>query len=302
MNDAAVFTGVGKRYGKRWALRECNLEIPEGRVVALVGPNGAGKTTLLHLATGLLEPTTGIIRVLGVEPFGDPSLLPDIGFVAQEVPLYRNFTVEDMIAFGRRLNRRWDDQVARERLDRVQISLRDRVGNLSGGQRAQVALALVLAKRPRVLFLDEPLASLDPLARRELLQSLMEGVAEDGLTVVLSSHLIADLERICDHLILLSSSRVQVSGDIEKLLDSHRVVTGPLRDAAAIPGVESIVSRIDTQRQTTIFARVRGPLLDPSLTAQRPDLEELVLAYLGTPEATSLPSPRLARAEGGGSR
>src|SRR5262245_41772091 len=189
MTAAVVATGLGKRYRGRWGLRDCTLEIPKGRVVALVGPNGAGKTTLLHLATGILRPSAGSVSVLGSTPGADATLLSRVGFVAQDVPLYRNLSVADTLEFGRRLNSRWDQSLAVERLERLGIPLRDRVGELSGGQRAQVALALALGKRPELLLLDEPLASLDPLARREFLQVLMEGVAEHGLTVVLSSHL-----------------------------------------------------------------------------------------------------------------
>ncbi len=294
MSAALVATGLGKRYRRRWALRECSLEIPEGRVAALVGPNGAGKTTLLHLATGLLEPTAGSVRVLGAVPGKDPALLPKFGFVAQDVPLYRNFTVADMLAFGRGMNARWDDALARERLDRLGIPLDDRVGHLSGGQRAQVALALALAKRPQMLLLDEPLASLDPLARRDFLRVLMEGVAEDGATAVLSSHLISDLERVCDYLILLSSARTQVAGDIEQLLSVHRVLTGPRRDVDRIAGVVEVVQESHTERQTTLLVRTDGPILDPAWEVHEVGLEDLVLAYLGQPSASALPEPRLA--------
>src|SRR5437764_6901372 len=190
---------LGKRYGNTWALRDCSLHLPAGRIAALVGPNGAGKTTLLHLAVGLLRPDAGEVRVFGRDP---RSVLPDIGFVAQDTPLYRDFTAAELITMGSKLNRRrWDAALARERLARLGIPPDKPVGKLSGGQRAQVALALALAKRPRLLLLDEPIASLDPLARREFLQSLMGSVAETGTTVLLSSHLLADLERVCDYLI-----------------------------------------------------------------------------------------------------
>src|SRR5439155_8225005 len=232
----------------------------EGRVAALVGPNGAGKTTLLHLATGLLEPSAGSISVLGRRPDRDPSVLPLIGFMAQEVPLYRTFTAGDMLEFGRRMNPRRDEGFARKRLERVGIRPNDRVGHLSGGQRSQVALTLALAKRPSVLLLDEPLASLDPLARREFLKALMEGVADGELTVILSSHLITDLERVCDYLILLSASSTQVAGDIGDLLGSHRVLTGPRRDVTDVAGVGAIVQQSSTDRQTTLLVRTDGPI------------------------------------------
>ena len=250
MTTAITATGLGKRYRQRWALRECTLEIPEGRVAGLVGPNGAGKTTLLHLATGLLEPTAGTVSVFGLNPRVDAQALPVIGFVGQEVPLYRSFTVADMLSFGRHLNPSWDDQLARSRLDRLDIPLRDRVDQLSGGQRAQLALALALAKRPRVLLLDEPLASLDPLARREFLQTLMESVAEDDVTVLLSSHLVMDLERVCDYLIVLARGHTQVVGDIDQLLRMHKILTGPPRNVVGIGGVASVVQETKTERQT----------------------------------------------------
>jgi len=296
MTPALIATALGKRYGRRrWGLRDCTVEIPQGRVVALVGPNGAGKTTLLHLATGLCRPTAGTVRVLGRAPDRDVHLLPDIGFVAQDVPLYRSFTVRDLLALGRHTNRRWDGEFAVARLQGAGVDLGQRAGTLSGGQRAQVALTLALAKRPRLLLLDEPLASLDPLARREFLQALMAGVAEGGLTVVLSSHLIADLERVCDYLVVLSAARTQVSGDIDQLLASHRVLTGPRRDVpAGVAGVAAVVQQAHTERQSTLLVRTSGPILDPAWSVAETGLEELVLAYLGRPQATALPPPRLA--------
>ncbi len=292
MSAAVIATGLGKRYRRLWALRECNLEIPEGRVIALVGPNGAGKTTLLSLCAGLLRPTAGEVRVLGRSPERDLDLLPDIGFVAQDVPLYRSFAVRDLLEMGRRTNPRWDGGLAAERVERAGIDPGQRAGTLSGGQRAQVALAMAFAKRPRLLLLDEPLASLDPLARREFLQALMEGVAEGGLTVVLSSHLIADLERVCDHLIVLSAAHTQVAGDIDDLLASHRVLLGPRRDNGHLPGF--VVQESHTDRQSTLFVRLDGPVHDPAWSAQEVTLEDLVLAYLGRPNASALPAPRLA--------
>ncbi|HEX9313124.1 MAG TPA: ABC transporter ATP-binding protein [Actinomycetota bacterium] len=294
MTAAVIAAGLGKQYRDYWALRDCSLEIPEGRVAALVGPNGAGKTTLLHMLTGLLRPTAGQVSLLGRTPGDDSGLLPHIGFVAQDVPVYRSFTVAEHLEFGRRMNKRWDGDLARARVERAGIDLGQRAGSLSGGQRAQVALALALAKRPDLLLLDEPLASLDPLARREFLQALMEGVVEGGHTVVLSSHLIADLERVCDHLIVLSASRTQVAGDIEDLLGSHRILTGPRREVGRVAGVAAIVQETHTDRQTTLFVRTNGPIHDPAWSVQEVGLEELVLAYLGQPNATALPRPRLA--------
>jgi ABC-2 type transport system ATP-binding protein len=296
VTPAVIATGLSKRYRRHFGLRECNLEIPKGRVVALVGPNGAGKTTFLHLTAGLLQPTEGTIAVLGRTPNRDVDLLPEVGFVAQDVPLYGSFTVQDLLEFGRRTNARWDGDFAAARLARIDIDAGQRAGSLSGGQRAQVALTLALAKRPSLLLLDEPLASLDPLARREFLQGLMEGVADSDLTVILSSHLIAELERVCDHLVVLSATRTQVAGDIEDLLASHRVLVGPRRDVGHLAGVAAIVQEAHTDRQTTLLVRTDGPILDPAWVVQEIGLEDLVLAYLGRPNATALPPPTLAHA------
>jgi ABC-2 type transport system ATP-binding protein len=291
---AIVATGLGMRYGKRIALRDCSMEIPSGTVTALVGPNGAGKTTLLLLAAGLLAPTAGTITVLDRTPHRDVELISRIGFVAQDVPLYGSLTVAEMLRFGQKMNRRWDQQLAQQRMEKVQIPLNQQVHELSGGQRAQVSLALALGKKPDILLLDEPLASLDPLARREFMRVVMETAADSEITIVLSSHLVADLERVCDHLVVLSSSRTQVVGEIGALLDSHRVLVGPHCDSGGpdIGGVATIVERTDSERQTSLLVRTNGPILDPKWTSQPVTLEDLVLAYLARPGATALPAPR----------
>jgi ABC-2 type transport system ATP-binding protein len=224
--SAAVETHeLSKRYRRASALTECTVTVPEGRVCALIGPNGAGKTTLLRILAGLVHPSAGTASVLDGKPRQDPAFLADIGFLAQEIPLYRSFTAEDHIRAGAHLNPRWDAALARTRLAELRIPLDQRIGKLSGGQRAQVALALTLAKRPRLLLLDEPFAALDPLARRNFLAALTSAVTDAAgrLTVVLSSHLVSDLERVCDHLILLAGSRVQLAGDIDTLLAEQRV-------------------------------------------------------------------------------
>jgi ABC-2 type transport system ATP-binding protein len=291
MTVALETTGLGKRYRRTWALKDCTLAVPEGRVAALVGPNGAGKTTLLHLGVGLLQPTSGSIRLLDRHS-GSPGLLERVGFVAQDTPLYRDFTVADLLTFGRKLNRRFDPSLARERLDQLGIPMDRRAGKLSGGQRTQVALALALAKRPELLLLDEPLASLDPLARREFLQTLMGSVAEQGTTVLLSSHLLADLERVCDYLIVLSAAHVQVLGTVEELLDRHKLLVGPYREAQPpIAGVAQVVRASHTDRQATLLVRTDGPIHDPAWKAHDVTLEDLVLAYLADPSAGALPGP-----------
>ena len=225
MSTAIKTHELSKRYRRASALTECTVTVPEGRVCALIGPNGAGKTTLLRILAGLVRPSAGSVTVLDGEPRQDPAFLADIGFLAQEIPLYRGFTAEDHLRVGAHLNPRWDAALARTRLAELKIPLNQRVGTLSGGQRAQVALVMTLAKRPRLLLLDEPFAALDPLARRNFVAALASAVTDEAgrLTVVLSSHLVTDLERVCDHLILLAGSRVQLTGDIDTLLAEQRV-------------------------------------------------------------------------------
>ncbi|WP_406675083.1 ABC transporter ATP-binding protein [Nonomuraea sp. N2-4H] len=281
MKPALEVTGLGVRYRRTWALRDCSLSVPAGRVAALVGPNGAGKTTLMHAAVGLLRPETGSVRVAG-----------EVAFVAQDKPLYDGFTVAEMLAFGRRLNRRWDDGAARRRLAGLGIPLDRKVGRLSGGQQAQVAVTLAVAACPDLLVLDEPLANLDPLARHDVMRSIMAEVAGRELTVLLSSHVVSDLEETCDWLILLNEGRLQVSGDIEELLDGHHVLTGP--EQASPAGADAVsVSR--TGRQVTMLVR-GGPPLDPRWQARRPGLDELVTGYLRSPESGALPGLAEVRA------
>jgi ABC-2 type transport system ATP-binding protein len=273
--------GLTKRYRKVTALTDCTITVPEGRISALIGPNGAGKTTLLRVLSGLAKPSGGDVAVLGGTPRQDPAFLAEIGFLAQEIPLYRRLSAEDHIALGAHLNPRWDGVSVRHRLESLGIPLDQTVGTLSGGQRAQLALALTLAKRPQLLLLDEPVAALDPLARRQLLAHLAEAVADGGLTVVLSSHLLADLERVCDHLILLAASRVQLCGDIDTLLAEHQVLVGPRKDTTAIERDHTLVEAVRTARQTTLLIRRKGPVIDPAFEAADVGLEELVLGYMG---------------------
>jgi ABC-2 type transport system ATP-binding protein len=269
---------LGKRYGGRWALRDCALRLPAGRVAALVGPNGAGKSTLLHLAVGLLRPDAGAVRVFGAAPYENTAALANIGFVAQDTPVYRDFTADELVRMGGKVNRRWDATLARARLAQLGIPPRKPVGKLSGGQRAQVALALALAKRPRLLLLDEPVASLDPLARREFLQSLMGSVADSGTTVLLSSHILADLERACDFLVVLQAGKVQLAGDVDDIVAEHRQLVGP-RDLP-LDGVGTVVRARHTDRQSTLLVRTDGSVRDPSWTVHELTLEDLILAYL----------------------
>jgi ABC-2 type transport system ATP-binding protein len=280
MKPAIETSGLTKRYRRVAALDNCTISVPEGRISALVGPNGAGKTTLLRLLAGLAAPTAGHAAVLGDTPRQDPAYLAEVGFLAQEIPLYRRLTAEDHIGIGAHLNPRWDGESVRERLAHLRIPLDRPAGTLSGGQRAQLALALTLAKRPRLLLLDEPLAALDPLARRDFLAALAEAAVGGDLTIVLSSHLIADIERVCDHLILLAESQVQLCGDTESLLAQHRILTGPRKDTAAIARTHSIVREDTTPRQTTLLVRLNGPVIDPAWAVDEPNLEEIVLGYM----------------------
>ena len=270
--------GLGKKYGRRWALTDCDLEIPSGHVVGLVGPNGAGKTTLLNLAVGMLSPTTGAVQVLGA-PAGTQQA--KVGYVAQDTPTYVRLSVADHLRLGARLNPNWDDSLAQQRIQHLRLDPKQRAGKLSGGQRAQLALTLGLAKRPELLVLDEPVAALDPLARREFLQDLMEAVADQELSVLLSSHLVSDIERACDYVIVLVDSRVQVSGEIDALLDTHYRLTGPRRDPKDLPREQFVVTASHTDRQSTYLIRTEQPIHDPAWTVTRLTLEDLVLAYMG---------------------
>src|ERR1700729_1607492 len=242
MTGVIETSGLGKRYRRAWALRDCTLAIPEGHVVGLVGPNGAGKTPLLPLATGLLAPTSGTISVLGAPPVGSAGQLGRVGFVAQNTPVYARMPVADHLRLGAWLNPGWDEKLAQRRIEELGLDPRQRAGTLSGGQRAQLALTLALAKRPELLLLDEPVASLDPLARREFLQDLMTATAEHGLSVVLSSHVVADLERVCDYLIVLGGARVQAAGPVEELLATHHLLSGPRRDPDTLPAGQEVIS------------------------------------------------------------
>ena len=272
--------GLGKRYGRKWALSECTLAIPAGKVVGLVGPNGAGKTTLLHLSVGLLPPSTGSISVLGARPGTTSRQLARVGFVAQETPTYAGMSISDHLRLGSWMNPSWDAKLAEDRLARLGLDSHQKAGEISGGQRAQLALTLAVAKRPELLVLDEPIASLDPLARREFLQGLMEVVVEHGASVILSSHLVADLERVCDYLVVLVDSRVQVAGSIEELLATHYRLTGPRRDANALPSDQQVIGESHTDRLSTLVVRTDKPVLDPSWSVEQLDLEDLVLAYM----------------------
>jgi ABC-2 type transport system ATP-binding protein len=297
LDKAAVLEarGLGKRFGSRFALSDCTLRIPAGHVVGLVGPNGAGKTTLLQIAVGLLSATSGTIRVLGRNPDSGPSQLARVGFVAQDTPVYPGLSIADHLRLGRHTNAGWDQSLADDRMARLGLDPSQKAGKLSGGQRAQLALTMAIAKRPDLLILDEPVASLDPLARREFLQGLMAFVTEQGASVILSSHLVSDLERVCDYLVVLVAARVRVAGEVEDLLATHYRVTGARGDAAGLPPSEDVIEDRLTDRQPTLIVRRGSPIEDPMLTIERVTLEDLVLAYMSRAASPSRPALEATR-------
>ena len=288
-------SGLGKRYGGTWALRECSLAIPTGRVAALVGPNGAGKSTLLNLAVGLAAPSAGGITVLGGRAPGSLAALGSIAFVAQDTPLYKNLSAADMLHLTRNLNWRFDQASAEARLAELGIPLKRKAGSLSGGQQAQLALTLALARRPRLLVLDEPVAMLDPIARHDFMATVLTAAVDDGVSVLLSSHVLVELERVADYLILLSRGRVQVAGDVDEILASHRVLTGPAAEAdryAERPVVH--VRRGEVQAHLLVRATA-DDRIPPGWETHPVGLEELALAYLREPGAAALPGPGRSR-------
>jgi ABC-2 type transport system ATP-binding protein len=271
---------LGRRYGRRQALAETTLEIPRGHVVGLVGPNGAGKTTLLKIACGMLAPSSGRIEVLGEQPTGDPAQLARIGYVAQDTPTYAGLSVRDHLKFGAKLNPRWDAALAKARIEQLGMDPKQKAGKLSGGQRAQLSLTIALAKQPELLILDEPVASLDPLARRTFLRHLMESVAERHTSVILSSHLVSDLERVCDYLIVLVASRVQLAGETENLLAQHYRIVCTRRAETDLPHALEVIAAEHTDRQSTFIVRCDTEIPAGDWTAKHLDLEDLVLTYM----------------------
>jgi ABC-2 type transport system ATP-binding protein len=286
-------SGLGKSYGSTWALRQCTLAIPAGHMVALVGPNGAGKTTLLNLAVGLTTPTAGAIQVLGEWPAGSPAALDGIAFVAQDTPLYKNLSAGDMLHLTRNLNRRFDRSFAEARLADLGIPLKRKAAAMSGGQQAQLALTLALARRPRLLVLDEPMATLDPLARHDFMATVMAAMVDDGVSVLLSSHVMTELERVADYLVLVSRGRVQVAGEVEDLLAHHRLLTGPTTEADQYMEHENVVGSRRSAAQSHLLVRTNGTkeIVPPGWDAHPVGLEELTLAYLRQPDAAALPGP-----------
>jgi ABC-2 type transport system ATP-binding protein len=275
---------LNKYYGKHCVLHDCTLHLPIGAIVGLVGPNGAGKSTLLNISMGLIAPTSGTISVFGYDPGRQTKqMLQKVGFVSQDHPLYKMFTVREMIMLGQKLNTQWDNDLAFKRLDQLHIPLHRQVDKLSGGQQAQVALVMALAKRPELLILDEPVASLDPLARREFQKTLMDAVAESGLTVILSSHIVTDLERFCDHVVILSASQIQIASEVDHLLQSHKLLVGPSERAKSIAETHTVLTASLAERQSSLLIQTHKPILDPAWIVQDVSLEDIILAYLAQP-------------------
>ncbi len=290
---------LGKRYGQRQALAECTLTIPSGHVVGLVGPNGAGKTTLMKIACGMLAPTSGHIEVLGDQPAAGPEQLARVGYVAQDTPTYANLSISDHLKLGAKLNPRWDANLAEARIDQLGLDPSQKAGKLSGGQRAQLALTIAVAKRPQLLLLDEPVASLDPLARRDFLRYLMESVVENDTSVILSSHLVSDLERVCDYVVVLVSSRVRIGGETDDLLGQHyRIVCSP-RKGIDLPPELQVIWAEQTDRQSTFIVRCQTRMPAGDWSAEPLGLEDLVLTYM---EQSAEPGDRALTDVTGGPR
>jgi ABC-2 type transport system ATP-binding protein len=287
---------LDKSYGSTKALRHCTIAIPEGHVVALVGPNGAGKSTLLNIAVGLTAPSAGDVTVLGGAQPGSFAALDGIAFVAQDTPLYRNFAADDLIHLARNLNRRFDVRYAQQRLGELGVPLQQKAGKMSGGQQAQVALTLALARRPRLLVLDEPMAMLDPVARHDFMATVMTAVADEGVSVVLSSHVLAELERVADYVVLVSRGSIQMAGEVDDLLATHVMLVGPTSDTDRVTEHCAVVHMSRAASQAHLLIRSASPAdsVPPGWQLEPLSLEELTLAYLREPSSRALPGPRWA--------
>ncbi|MHB1555774.1 MAG: ATP-binding cassette domain-containing protein [Acidimicrobiales bacterium] len=291
MNVLETF-GLGVRYGQTWAVSDCTLAIPEGRIVALAGSNGAGKTTLLHCAVGLTEATCGTVGLLGDLPAGSLDALERIAFVAQDAPLYRHLSVNEMVEVAANLNRRFDRPFASARLRALDIPVKRRVGKLSGGQQAQLALTLALARHPHLLMLDEPLARLDPVARHDVMALVMTMAAEEGVSVVFSSHVVSELERVADYLVLMAQGRLQLVGPIEDILAEHTVLNGPADEAERVGEHLCVVHAEKAARRVQLLVRHDRPIETPiGWEVDAPSLDELVLAYLRDPSLVGRSGP-----------
>ncbi|MGV9964198.1 ABC transporter ATP-binding protein [Streptomyces olivaceus] len=281
---------LGMRYRRGWALNDCSFRLPAGRICGLVGPNGAGKTTLLSIAARVLEPTQGTLSVFGAAPGSADS--GRTAFLAQDKPLFRRFTVAETLRLGRELNPGWDQRTAEDVVRAGDVPLDARIGSLSGGLRSRVALALALGRRPDLLLLDEPMADLDPVARQEVMGTLLAETAERGTTLLMSTHVLAELENVCDYLVVISGGEVRLAGDVEELLSVHTVVTGA-KEGEGLPASlaqHSLVESRVSGRQFTALIRSEGPAAGRWET-DSPNLEELLIAYLRSPGAAPLITP-----------
>lgn len=283
--------GLGKKYGRRWALEDCSFRVPAGRIAALVGPNGAGKSTLLNLATRLAEPSAGELLVFGA-PVAAPGAMTRWAYLAQDKPLFKRFTVAQTLRMGRELNPGWDQEAAERIVRSGQVSLTSRVEDLSGGQRTRVAFALAFGKRPELLLLDEPMADLDPVARDELGALLLSEAAAHGTTVLMSSHLLSEIEDMCDYLVVLADGRVRMAGEADELVPMHTVVTGVTAegDLPAALAPHTVIEVRTSGRHFTAMVRRQGPL-EGDWQLSEPGMEEVLLAYLRSPGAPALLSP-----------
>lgn len=283
--------GTGKKYRRGWALKDCSFRLPAGRICGLVGPNGAGKTTLMGIAADLLEPTAGTLRVFGSAP-GSDEANRRTAFLAQEKPLFRRFTVAETLRLGRELNPGWDQQAAENIVRAGNVPFEAKIGTLSGGQRTRVAFALAFGKRPDLLLLDEPMSDLDPLVRHELMGTLMAEAAEHGTTVLMSTHMLAELENVCDYLMVIADGGLRLAGEVDELLAAHTLLTGarPDGETAGVPASlarHTVVESRTSGRQVTMLVRPTGPI-DGVWQSETPNLEELLLAYLRSPQAPPL--------------
>lgn len=283
--------GVGRKYRRGWALRDCSFRLPAGRICGLVGPNGAGKTTLMAIAANLLEPTTGTLRVFGAAP-QSAQASRRTAFLAQEKPLFRRFTVAETLRLGRELNPGWDQKAAENIVRAGNVPFEAKIGTLSGGQRTRVAFAVAFGKRPDLLLLDEPMSDLDPLVRHELMGTLLAEAAEHGTTVLMSTHMLAELENTCDYLLVIADGGLRMAGEVDELLTAHTLLTGVCSDGQAPPDLarHTVIETRTSGRQFTALIRPDGPVSGP-WQADSPNLEELLLAYLRSPQAPSLISP-----------
>jgi ABC-2 type transport system ATP-binding protein len=288
---------ISKRFGKswrpgRWALRDVDLTLPKGSVTALVGPNGAGKTTLIRIAMAFERPNAGHVQVEGVDPWRHRTeALRRVGYVPQTPAVYRGLSVEDHLAMAKSLRHDFDTDLARRRLEQLGIPLDQRADTLSGGQAAQLGLAIALGTRAGLLLLDEPLANLDPLARREFIHVLLEAIRADGSTALLSSHIVTDVEEACDRVVILGAGNVLLDCPLEEARQGHRLTEGDASPAGAAE-VGSFAGR-GGKRQTLWRLGADGSEGGSSGAGGSPDsserasLEDVVLGYLAAGRGTA---------------